>query len=643
MTILSGSTLTLYGSVGSIDFYSESDFFTDKDVRDALAAHGPGDIAVNLNSGGGIAAQGLAIYNTLKNHKGRITVNIDAIAASAASLIAMAGDRITFREGALLMIHEPSAPCFGTAAQHRESASRLETFAKQYRGIYAARTGRSDQEIASLMKAESWLDSERAIELGFATDTSEQPAQAYASFAYDAYAHAPDFLMKGSRKMKLNTEMETQPNDKPWAGRFLKSAEASGIALAELNNIVAAADNFEGARDALITAMANAHNANLPGPRGNTAIFSRDNGQTYSNPTFLASAIESALYAKMSGTAPEEKARDLMGKSLVELGVMNLEASGQRISWASRHRVAERVMMADAGISAGHATSDFPNLLGSAGKRVLIDAYKRAESPLKAMGRKRFADDFRAISLLKLSEMPQLEKVLEGGEIRHGSRAESKEAFKVETYGKIFTLTLQAIVNDDLGAFAHFATDWGRAAAESEANLIVSLFTVNSGNGVNLDDGNPIYTTGRGNKAAAGTVIDVTNLGLARQSMRKMKGLDGKTPINAAPKHLVVGPDKETEGEQVLAAIAAAQVSDTNPFSGKLTLHVEPRFSGNSWRLFADPADVPTFVYAYLAGHEGPDVAVKQGWNVLGTEFRCVNFFGCGATEWRGTYLNPGN
>lgn len=639
MPILNGSTLTLYGSVGAIDANPDSVFFTDKDVRDALAAHGPGDLTINLNSGGGIAVQGLAIYNALKNHDGHITVNIDAIAASAASLIVMAGDRIAFRDGALMMIHDPRSISFGTAKEHRGSADNLDMLAKQYRTIYAARTGRGDREIASLMDAESWFDADRAIELGFATETTKQRAQAYASFAYGAYAHAPDFLMKGLRKMKVDTNIA--PQDKPWVARFLKSAEPTGIALADLNQIVAAAEDFEGARDALINSLASVRNKDKPSPRGNEIITAGSDGQTYSNPVFLASAIESALYAKMSGSEPKEEARELMGKSLLDLGVMNLQAQGERVSWFSRDKVAERIMMAQS-MGGHHSTSDFPNLLMGAGQRVLMDAYKRAESPLKALAKRRDANDFRAISLVKISGAPKLEKVREGGEITHGSRTEAKEGFAVATYARIFGLTLQAVVNDDLGAFSDSAQAWGRASAETEAELLVSLFLANAGDGVNLEDGSPIYAAPRKNKAAAGTTIDITNLGAARQAMRETVGLDGKTPIGVAPKHLVVGPAKETQAEQVLAAIAAAQVSNANPFSGKMTLHVEPRFAGNAWRLFADPAELSTIIYGYLNGHSGPEISTRQGWEVLGTEFRCVLHFGCGAAEWRGTYLNPG-
>lgn len=363
-----------------------------------------------------------------------------------------------------------------------------------------------------------------------------------------------------------------------------------------------------------------------------TAGLSRsDCEETFLNPEFLGRAIEEALYTRMTGAAPEGPARELAGLSLLELGARMLQANGERVSWANRDQLVSKIL------TRSHTTTDFPMLLTGAGNRTLMQSYQAAESPLKRLARRRDAADFRAISTLKLSEAPRLLKVPESGEVKYGSRSEAKEGFKVETYARMFSISRQSIINDDLGAFADSNFAWGRAAAETEADLLVSLFTVNGGAGVNLDDGDPLYTTGRKNKAAAGTAIDIANLGAARQAMREVKGLDGVTP-----KHLVVGPAKETQAEQVLTSIAAAQVSDANPFSGRLTLHVEPRFAGNAWRLFADSPDIGTIVIAYLNGQAGPILETQQGWSTLGVEFRATLDFGCGINDWRGSYLNSG-
>lgn len=368
-----------------------------------------------------------------------------------------------------------------------------------------------------------------------------------------------------------------------------------------------------------------------------------EGGDTLDNPDFLAHSIESALVARMTGKRPEGAAVELMGRTLLDMGAMLVQARGERPIWNNRDRLATQVMARSGGML---ATSDFPNLLTTSGNRVLNEAYRVAQTPLMAIAKRRDAVDFRALTAIKLSEAPRLSEVKEGGEVTHGSRSEAKESFKLKTYAKIFSLSRQAIINDDLGAFADSNAAFGRAAAQTEADLIVGLFTANSGNGVNLDDGNPLYGTAatRGNKSATGDAITITSLNAARQALRGMKDIDGKTPINVTPKHLVVGPAKETEAEQFLATtLYPNQNSAVNPFAGKILVSVDPRLTGNAWRLFADPAEVATIMVAYLNGADGPMVETRLGWDVLGLEVRAVLDFGCGVNDFRGTYLNPGN
>ncbi|RXG87651.1 prohead protease/major capsid protein fusion protein [Bradyrhizobium vignae] len=359
--------------------------------------------------------------------------------------------------------------------------------------------------------------------------------------------------------------------------------------------------------------------------------------ETFENPDFLSRSIVDALYSKMTGNAPTGAAVEMAGRSMLEMGAMILQSRGERVSWANRVTLADRILSRSM-----NSTSDFPNLLTLAGNRVLADAYQIAQTPLKQLARRRTAVDFRPVSLLRLSEAPRLEKVLQNGEVKHGSRVEAKEGFAVDTYAKIFAITRQAIINDNLGAFGETAGDFGRAAASTEADLIAGLLLANGGDGADLNDGNPVYSTARGNKAAAGAAITVASLGAGRKVLRDATDIDGITPLNVTPRHLVVGSAKETEAEQVLHELSAVQVDEVNPFAGKLTLHVEPRLTGNSWRLFADPGQLATLVIAYLAGREGPQIDLQQGWDVLGVEFRAVLDFGCAMQDWRGTYLNPG-
>jgi ATP-dependent protease ClpP protease subunit len=627
MSILNGSALTLYGAVG--------EDFDDKQVRDALDEHGAGDITVNLNSGGGIAMMGLAIYNLLKSHAGKITVYIDAMAASAASLIAMAGDTIVMREGALMMIHDPSAMAAGTSRDLRANADALDMISEQARGIYAKRTGLDPKTVADMMMSETWMDADQAVSLGFATSKVAEPAMAVATFDYRLYRNSPTML---TTKGNISMPIEDTNKDKPWSYRFIRSAETSGIALAELNAIIDASASIDIAKDSLIDAMAKANSA-LPRAGGGWDGWSRGGDDSFSNPEFLGKAISDAMYARMSGKAPAGPAREWAGRTLLDMGEATLRVRGERVTWKDGKQGVARSIMSGGG---QHTTSDFPNLLQAAGNRFLLEAYQANQSPLKQLARRRTTQDFRAINVLRLGEAPSLDEVIEGGEVKYGTRAESKEAYSVKTFAKIFSLSRNALINDDLSAFADGNTAWGQAAAQRESAVITGLFLANAGNGANLADGNPFYTTGRGNKAGAGSALDFAGLDTGRQALRTMKGLDGVTPINATPKYLVVGAELESTAEQMVRLIASTKSDDVNPFSGNLTPLVEARFTGKSWRLFADEAQLPAFEIAYLNGVEGPIIEQRAGWDVLGIEFRTIMDIGAGLTEWRASYLNPG-
>lgn len=343
-----------------------------------------------------------------------------------------------------------------------------------------------------------------------------------------------------------------------------------------------------------------------------------------------------ALFARVSGTAPSDEARPFMGETLRDMARACVEASG----------VSTRAMDADTLFRAAmHTTSDFPNLLTSTGNRTLVGAYEAAQSPVKtALARRSTMADFRPGTRLKLSDIGTLEKVSESGEIKHTSRGEASESYALDTYATQFAISRKALINDDLGAFRDWGATAGRMAAETEANLILNLLLSNPVMG---EDGVALFHATHGNLSASPAALGdagagVTALSEARQALRGMKALDGKTPINATPKFLLVGPEQETEAEQLLSDLAAATWGDVNPFASKLSLLVEPRITDNQWYVFADPAVMPVLEYSYLSSAQGPQMASREGWDVLGMEFRVVLDFGCGAIDWRGAFKNAG-
>lgn len=178
--------LVLYGTCGMLDPWDE-DGFTAKQVVDFLAANkSASEIEVRISSGGGVADQGTAIFNLLREFSGKVTVKIDGIAGSAASLIAMAGDNRVIGQGALFFIHNAWNICIGDANDMRKTANVLDTISGQYVNIYSDRSGQKKADVKAMMDAESWLPADEAVKLGFCTAVAgEADAKALASVRLD--------------------------------------------------------------------------------------------------------------------------------------------------------------------------------------------------------------------------------------------------------------------------------------------------------------------------------------------------------------------------------------------------------------------------------------------------------------------------
>ena len=199
-----GREIYLSGTVGSLWF---DEGFTASEVIAALAQVGDeNDVTIRLNSGGGIATEGSAIHAAIARHGGKTTVVVEGIAASAASLLAMAGDEIEMSLGSTMMIHDPSGFTFGTAADHEMSLRALNALATSFSTVYAAKSGRTAAQCRADMKAETWLTPEDAVAQGYATRLGSEAANdndgqaAVAAFDYRIYAHAPKNLTALAKK-----------------------------------------------------------------------------------------------------------------------------------------------------------------------------------------------------------------------------------------------------------------------------------------------------------------------------------------------------------------------------------------------------------------------------------------------------------
>lgn len=241
MRLREGTELRLYGPVGYYD--TDGQGFTASDVINALAeVGGDVDITARINSGGGYATEGIAVYNALARHGGRVVVAVDGVAASAASLIAMAGDDIVMATGALMMIHDPSLITFGTSVEHGRSVHQLEVTAAAMAAVYASRSGRPIATIRAAMAAETWLTGPEAVAERFADRTGT--TKAAASFDYAAYAHTPWPVLAA---MAAQARADTPEGRAGAAGWAKAVARLNGPAAAKIDPVVERAEAIRAA------------------------------------------------------------------------------------------------------------------------------------------------------------------------------------------------------------------------------------------------------------------------------------------------------------------------------------------------------------------------------------------------------------
>ena len=159
--------LTLSGVIAEESWFDDE--VTPKIFRDELMS-GEGDINVRINRPGGDCIDAAQIYNMLLEYKGNVTIKIDGIAASAASVVAMAGNKVIMSPVSMLMIHNPMTMAAGDTTEMKKAISMLTEVKESIINAYELKTGMSRDKIAKLMDAETWMDANKAVELGFADE-----------------------------------------------------------------------------------------------------------------------------------------------------------------------------------------------------------------------------------------------------------------------------------------------------------------------------------------------------------------------------------------------------------------------------------------------------------------------------------------
>jgi ATP-dependent Clp endopeptidase proteolytic subunit ClpP len=660
--------ILLYGIVGNPDDGCDA-----ASIVAAITAAGD-DVTLRINSPGGLVFDGLAILNALQQVQGKVTIYIDGLAASMASVLAMAGDEVLMAENALMMIHNPMDGTYGDAAELRQTADRLDKVREQIVSVFAARTGLEPAALNAMLDAETWLTADEALAQNFVTGVTASLRMAACDVSAFGFRKVPEHPLIALAKRAPAPAAITPVKEPQMPDPIDPAAPNPAVIPPAVPPVVTQPVNVTDAVAAAIAAertrTANIRNevtrAGLDATFANTLV---DEGVTVDvareriidhiataapqitnyRPALIPAAqfaarADAMVTAILNRANPSnqitDEARPFAGRRLNVLARDWLDATGVNTRMMTDVEVALTVFRQprNAGM---HTTSDFPSILGNTVGRTLRRGYELAPKTFPDFCRQATVPDFRPVSRVALSDISPMKPVAESGEYQYATVGDSAEQYTVGKWGQIISLTWETIVNDDLNAFDRLPMAMGQEAAQIEGDVVYAILLGNP----NMADGTALFASGHGNLAPAGTAISIAALSAGRVAMRTQKAPKGRF-LAIAPAFLVVGPLQESLALQYTSTnFVAAKSADINPeYNQSLKVVVDPRITDNAWFLFANPnaAAIDTIEYAYLAGAEGVMIEQRQGYEVDGLDIKARLVFGAKAIDWRGGYKNPG-
>lgn len=350
---------------------------------------------------------------------------------------------------------------------------------------------------------------------------------------------------------------------------------------------------------------------------------------------FRAAAQDAVLMAAgipVTDAAPG--AQELRGYSMVEMARESLRReSGSTVNFGDNMELARAAI---------NSTSTFPAIMSNLANKSVMVGFNEAETTYQVWAGKGSNRDFKEAARVALSEAGTLELVPEGGQFKQDSFGEASARTKVATYGKLFSLTRQAIINDDLGLFSKIATKYGSAAKRLVNKMVYAQLTGN----VKMQDNVALFDTKHGNVAGTGEALSVKAIAKAITAMRRQKGITGEATLNITPKYLVVPPELEMTAYQIVnstAAVDGVNSGVANPYKGRFIVVADAELTDpDAWYLVADATQHDTIEVTYLNGVETPRLETRQGFDVDGIEYKVAFDCGVSALDFRGVFKNAG-
>jgi ATP-dependent protease ClpP protease subunit len=667
----------IYGDIGQ-SWYEESVTAAQfvADIKDLDV----NTLNVRVNSIGGSVPDGLAIFNALRRHKANVTTCNDGQALSVASLILMAGDTIDMADNAMLMIHAPWCGIAGNAQELRDRANLLDKWAAAMSTAYVRPGGISQDEALAILtsREDHWYTAAEAKDAGFidnivaglpiaATYTQNRfvpparrvnpPAAAAAQPSVKEIAMqnrttppaaAPNAATPNQttpapvapnaagsdvfdaslaidvddvRAQALQQEASRRNQIKAIAKPFMARADIAAVTNNALDNPATSVESY---RAQLLQQIG--RNAE---PLGGGLVMTIED----EHDKFRAAAISGIMIR--SGLLANDPSNEFRGYSLMEFARATLH----------RKNISTKGMDKMAVVAAAftHSTSDFDNLLADVANKSMLKGYDEAEETFQQWTSIGNLPDFKAAKRVDLNTFPALLEVAPGAEYKYATIGDRGEQIQLATYGRMFSINRQAIINDDLDAFTRVPNKMGRAAIRTVGNLVYAVLTSNPA----MADTVALFHATHNNLLTA-AAISTTSVDAADAAMAKQVDASNNT-LNLGMAYLIVPRSLKGLALQVANSeyeIGSSTRNNTTPnwMRGVFEVIADARLdtvSSTTWYGSANPTMHDTIEVAYLDGNSAPTLEQQGGWTVDGVEFKVRIDAGVKALDFRGLVKNP--
>lgn len=586
------------------------------------AAQGKASITLTINSPGGAVTDAVAMYTLLKSHQGEVTARVVGLAASAATILMMAADRVVMAKHSMLMIHNPWLVSAGDAKDQRAAAELLDKAGAEMIQIYAEKTGQSPEAIAAIMEKETWFTADEAVAAGFADaieDVAEKPRMSAAAVAY---------LSRISQQT---------------SGSIAQArAEREQARIAEINNIFdflpatqAMAEIKEKAINMSYTTKQTRAAVMASMGQGTTATNSMMTSHVYAgNGDIVRAGIINALAARV-GQKHEAERTPYDHMSLFEMAKASLTENGVSMAaYGSKMQVV--------GAAFTHTSGDFGQALGHVAEKAMLKGWEESGETWQEWCKRGELSNFRVANRVGLSGFPSLPEVREGAEYKNATISDTGAPIQLATYGHLFGITRQAIINDDLSLFTSIPQLQGRAASRTIGDLVYAVLTSNH----LFTDGKPLFHADHSNLIDG--LVDLAGIDAARKLMRLQKDQDGQT-LNIAPSFMIVPAALESAAISVIGSAALPGAENNsgvkNPLHNLAKIITEPRLDkadAKAWYMAAAQG-MDTIEVAFLDGVDAPYLEQQQGWTVDGVSYKVRIDAGVAPLDYRGLMKSTGD